>query len=426
VKKISFTIIALLILAIPCAYWIIGLAPASTMPVFVYDFGRLCALVVFVLIFFQYLLSARIKWTEKGIGLDRMLMIHKRSGLIVLFLILGHPLLMNLSERWQGFSSPFHVFKLLGLVTLLLLVLSAGAALLYERLRLKYEVWKSLHKAGYALYPLAFAHSFLIGGTVQEGPVRILWILLLVLYACILCHKALRRRSLRRRPFNVAEVRKENPSVCTVFFEGDHGKYKPGQFMMLQLKRNGVVSEPHPFTISSSPTSKRLSVTIKDVGDFTSTVNRTRPSEAAYIDMPYGVFSFLSSSADSFVFIAGGIGITPFMSMLRYMRDRKTRHKVVLLWANRAEEDILFKEELAAMEQENSSLKIVHVLSRQDSWEGEKGHVDSERLKKFVSDFGKPVFFICGPPAMMRAVKSALRNLGIPAKNVRMERFALR
>jgi predicted ferric reductase len=130
------------------------------MPVFVYDFGRLCALVVFVLIFFQYLLSARIKWIEKGIGLDRMLMIHKRSGLIVLCLIFGHPLLMNLSERLAGLFQSFSCLQAPWACDPSGPCFSAGAALLYERLRLKYETWKSLHKAGYALYPLAFATAF--------------------------------------------------------------------------------------------------------------------------------------------------------------------------------------------------------------------------------------------------------------------------
>jgi ferredoxin-NADP reductase len=155
-------------------------------------------------------------------------------------------------------------------------------------------------------------------------------------------------------------------------------------------------------------------------------VHRTAPSDLAYIDMPYGVFSFVNTLGDSFVFIAGGIGITPFMSMLRYMKDKGMRNKVLLLWANRTEHEILFKEELAAMEQENPWLKIVHVLSRQDSWQGEKGHVDRERLEKYLKEFEKPVFFICGPPAMMKAVESALRDLGVPPRKIRMERFALR
>jgi predicted ferric reductase len=425
-KKTAFVVISLMVIALPFVSWFRGPAPDSSLGGLLYDLGRLCALAAFVLIFFQYLLSARVKWIERGIGLDRMLMLHKRSGLVVLGLVIGHPVLMALGERLQGFSSPFHFFKVLGLVTLLVLVLSAGAALLYERLKLKYETWKNLHKAGYALYPLAFVHSFLIGGTVQQGPVRILWIVLLILFAFILCHKALRRWSLRRRPFSVAKVRRESPSVSTVFFDGDHGEYKPGQFMILQLKRDGVVSESHPFTISSSPTEEKLAVTIKEVGDFTSTVKGIRPSEAAYIDMPYGVFSFLNSPGDAFVFIAGGIGITPFMSMLRYMKDRKMRHRVLLLWANRTEEDILFKEELEAMGRENPSVKIVYVLSRQDSWQGEKGHVDREKLQKVVRDFGTAMFFICGPPAMMRSVESALRDLGVPPRRIRMERFALR
>lgn len=425
-KKFSLTIIALGGVAIPLGYWVIGLAPAFFGPGFFYDLGRLCALFAFVLLFFQYLLSARVKWIERGIGLDVLFGIHKKFGVLALCLVIAHPSLMFIGERLQGLASPFHLLKGLGLAALLLLLLSAGAALIHERLGLKYETWKGIHKTGYILYPFAFVHSFLMGSTVQRGPVRLMWALLCFLFVLVLFFKALRRWALRRRPFKVTEARKEGPSVCTLFFQGKHRDYQPGQFMILQLKRRGAVSEPHPFTISSSPTSDNLSVTVKGVGDFTSTVSQTSPSDSAYIDMPYGVFSFLNAPAEEVVFIAGGIGITPFMSMLRYMNDKDMRQKVLLLWANKTEDDILFREELAALEENRPSLRIVHVLSRQDSWQGEKGHINREKLSKWVKDFGKPVFFICGPPLMMEAVKSELRNLGVPSRRILMERFALR
>lgn len=419
-------LIAVLCLAVPFFCWVAGLTPAFLGPGFFYDLGRLCGLFAFVLLFFQYLLSARVKWLERGIGLDVLFAVHRKSGVLILSLALAHPSLMFVGERLQGPAGPFHLFKVLGLVTLLVLLLSAGAALFQGPLGLKYETWKNVHKAGYALYPLAFVHSFLIGSTVQREPVKALWALLFFLFLMVLCFKALRRWSLRRRPFRVAEVRRESPTVCTLSFQGKHGGYDPGQFMLIRLKRNGVVSEPHPFTIASSPLAEKLSVTVKDAGDFTSTVCRTSLTDSAFIEMPYGVFSFLNAPGDAFVFIAGGIGITPFMSMLRYMEDTDSGAEVLLLWANRTESDILFREELAAMEKTRPALKVVHILSRQDSWEGEKGHVCKEMVRKYVSDPGKPVFFICGPPAMMEAVKSSLRELGVPAKKIFMERFALR
>lgn len=425
-KKIVLAVIGFLLVAVPAAYWAFGLVPADPWPVHLYDLGRLCTLVAFVLLFFQYVLSARVKWIERGIGLDKLFAVHKACGVLILCLVLAHPSLIYLSERLQGQALPFGFFKLLGLVTLLILLASAGAALLFGHIRLNYETWKRIHKAAYLVYPLAFGHSFLMGGTVQKGPVQILWTLLLLSYGVILVHKLVRRMVLRRHPFKVTEVRKESASAWTLVFEGDHGPYKPGQFMIVQLRRKGTVSESHPFTLSSSPTQEKLAITVKAVGDFTSTLNQTKVSDFGYLEMPYGVFSFLNSKGKDFVFIAGGIGITPFISMLRYMHDKASRNPVLLLWANRTEEEILFRQELEKLAETWPSLRIVHILSRQDSWQGEKGHIDGEMLSKYVRDFERPHFFICGPPLMMEDVERALRRFGVPRKRIHAERFALR
>jgi len=114
------------------------------------------------------------------------------------------------------------------------------------------------------------------------------------------------------------------------------------------------------------------------------------------------------------------------MSMLRYMRDRDKNRPILLLWANKHERDIGFRDELNDMKQDMPFFKIVHVLSRQDDWPGEKGHVDAETLRKYVKDFSVPHFFVCGPVPMMQSILSALRNLEVPGKKIHMERFALR
>jgi ferredoxin-NADP reductase len=92
------------------------------------------------------------------------------------------------------------------------------------------------------------------------------------------------------------------------------------------------------------------------------------------------VFSFLQHDAKRLVFIAGGIGITPFMSMLRYIRDRKLKKELILFWANKMEKDIAFRDELEKMAAEMPSLRAIHILSRQENWPGEKGHIHMERF----------------------------------------------
>jgi predicted ferric reductase len=255
---------------------------------------------------------------------------------------------------------------------------------------------------------------------------RVFWGILALIYLAALAGRIWQRYALRRHPFSVSAVSRETDDTWSLHFEGDHKDYAPGQFMILQLARKSKVSEPHPFTIASSPTRKDLSVCVKAVGDFTSTIGETSRSDLAYIDMPYGLFSFLNYEAERLVFIAGGIGITPFMSMLRYICDRKLQKEVILLWANKREKDMVFRDELEKMASQMPSLKVLHVASRQEDWPGEKGRIDADKLKKHVGNFHQGEFFVCGPPHMMSDVEKTLSGLGVPKKRIHMERFALR
>jgi ferredoxin-NADP reductase len=245
-------------------------------------------------------------------------------------------------------------------------------------------------------------------------------------FVAIVAYKLLQRSKVRRNPFRITGILQETYDTWSIQFEGEHPPYNPGQFMIVQLLRDGTCSEPHPFTIASSPTAESLSISVKSVGDFTSTIGETKITDMAYIDMPFGVFSFLTYNALDMVFIAGGIGITPFMSMLRYIYDKKLKKNVILLWGNKTEQDIAFRKELENMASEMPTLKVVHVLSRQEGWTGEKGNIDAEVLKRYVVNFQDKQFFICGPPPLMRAVKRTLRELGVPKNRIHSERFALR
>ena len=142
--------------------------------------------------------------------------------------------------------------------------------------------------------------------------------------------------------------------------------------------------------------------------------------------MPYAVFSFHFHNAQKLVFIAGGIGITPFISMLQAIYEQKLDKKVTLFWGNKTEKDIVFKGKIDRMASELPGLKIVHVLSRQDDWKGEKGRINKDILEKHLNGSIEGEFFICGPPKMMEDVKKDLKSLEVHGKRIHMERFALR
>jgi len=425
-KKWVLLAVMALFLAMPVVFWAQTLSGGLPLGVYLYDAGRLLALVGFVFVFFQYVFSSKVRWLERGIGLDKLFGIHRTSGLIGLTLILIHPIPLFLSDIVQGYAPSISPLKLVGVVSLLIFVVAAGSAILYGRLRLKYETWKAIHWASYVALPLGFLHSLLLGSDLVRPPLRTFWIVLAALYVAIVLYKLWNRVRVRRHPFQVAAVVQETHDTWSLYFEGKRLDYKPGQFLIVNLIRDGRVSEPHPFTISSSPTRDRLSISVKSVGDFTSTIGHTKTTDRAYIDAPYGAFSFVEHDAPSLVFVAGGIGITPFMSMLRYMHDRELERSVVLIWGNKTERDIAFRDELDDMAAEMLSFQVVHVMSNQEDWPGEKGYVDAAKLQRYMGSVENPQVFVCGPPVMMTKVIQSLRGLGVPKRRIHYERFALR
>ncbi|HUV38654.1 MAG TPA: FAD-binding oxidoreductase, partial [Planctomycetota bacterium] len=201
--------------------------------------------------------------------------------------------------------------------------------------------------------------------------------------------------------------------------------HAPGQFVFLTLRRKGRKSEEHPFTISSSPAADgAFTVTVKKSGVFTNTIDRTAAGDGALVEGPFGRFSYVHTDAQEFLFIAGGVGITPIMSMLRTLRDTGDARPAVLIFANKTGRDILFRDELSKLP---ANVQVVHVLSQApDDWRGPTGYVTAEVLTEHAGAMLKSAeVYLCGPPPMMDAVTVSLRSLGVPNRRIHTERFAL-
>ena len=206
--------------------------------------------------------------------------------------------------------------------------------------------------------------------------------------------------------------------------------YAPGQFHFLTFYRKADLPvEEHHWTISSSPAQKEyVSSTIKALGDFTSTIGLTKKGDRVSVHGPFGRFSYVFHPEEKdLVFIAGGIGITPLMSMLRHMKDTRDERAVILLYANRTPSDIVFREELSEIEKgEFPALNTVHVLSRAgEHWSGEKGYIDKEKIEKYCGvQAGDKSYYVCGPPGMLSTVTATLKELGVPDSRIRIEIFS--
>jgi 3-phenylpropionate/trans-cinnamate dioxygenase ferredoxin reductase subunit len=168
-------------------------------------------------------------------------------------------------------------------------------------------------------------------------------------------------------------------------------------------------------------------MTIKELGDFTAKIGNVTPGQVVYLDGPYGAFTIdRYQQAPGYVFIAGGIGITPVMSMLRTLADRGDPRPLLLIYANKTWEDVTFREEIEELKK-RLNLRLIHVLGDPpEDWEGEKGMVTRELLSRHLPKLPElQEYFVCGPPPMMDAVETSLYRLKIPIGNVHSERFNL-
>jgi predicted ferric reductase len=180
----------------------------------------------------------------------------------------------------------------------------------------------------------------------------------------------------------------------------------------------------HPFSIASSAEqTSALEFTIKECGDFTSRIKTLSPGEIVYVDGPYGSFSCDRYPADALVFIAGGIGAAPIMSMLRTLADRADRRPLVLLYANKRWERAAFREELDLL-RERLDLRVVHIVENPPpGWQGESGFIDAAMIARHLPDVRERQYFLCGPVPMMDVCEKALRRLGVPAVKFHSELF---
>ena len=404
---------------------------------FLYEIGRGFALISFMVLNFQPLLASRLKWIERPFGLDIVIRHHKYMAMFATFLLICHPLLLSTGKK--GFSIiigtnvPWPVW--LGRVAIVVLLANMFFSFSSLRGRIRFEAWRNIHDVlGPLLLVLIFAHSFFQGGDLKIKQVAYLWLAMsIAAVTAFVFHRLVRPRLLRRRAYKVIEVRRETPDVWTVKLSPPEGvkrfDYLPGQFQFLTFYRDrGLPVEEHHWTISSAPTeSVHVSSTIKELGDFTSTIGKTKPGDAAAVHAPFGRFSYvLHPEENDLVFIAGGIGITPLMSMLRHMRDTRSDIRVLLLYANRTEEDIVFKRELQEIGAgEHPRLKTVHILSAAgEGWHGETGYIDSEKIERFCWSSSEKAFYLCGPAGLVDGVIKILKGRGVRDGRMHREIFS--
>jgi predicted ferric reductase len=386
----------------------------------------------------QFALIARFKAVAAPFGIDALTRFHREVSFVALAFILAHPILLFIQNASKYlpllnvFTAPWRArFAVASVILLLALMV---ASLLRKRLRLSYEAWQVSHGVlAVAVVVLALLHIQGVGYYVSGDVKRALfWFFGGGLVAMLVWIRIVEPVLRLRHPWRVAAIEPERGNATTLVFEPvRHGgfSFQPGQFGWIVVGRSAFARVQHPFSFSSGAEANedgRVAMTIKAAGDFTGRIASFPVGTKVYVDGPHGVFSIDREQAQGYVFIAGGVGITPLYSMLVTMKEREDVRPATLLYASQRWEDVIFREQLEELERTMPNLRVVHVLSEPPSvWAGETGLIDAAIVSRHVPErfYSRYEFFVCGSPAMLDAMEDVLLSLGVPASRLNTERF---
>ena len=399
--------------------------------------GQLTALLGTYLALVQLVLMARSPWLDQAFGIPRLAVWHRWIGFACLWLLVAHAVLTTIGYAVVDGTSIVdetgtlltqYPFVLMATVGLGLLVLVGITSLRIALRRVSYETWYYLHLYAYLGIALGFAHQLVVGTDFIDDPIATAyWIGLYAVTVGLLV--AFRfgppvQMALRHR-MRVAKVVTEAPGVVSIYVTGrDLGRLpvRAGQFFLWRFLTGDGWWRPHPFSVSAAPNGEWLRLTVKDRGDDTHWVQGLTTGTRVLAEGPYGAFTAALRTQRRVLLIAGGIGITPLRALIEEMAP--PRRWLTLIYRARKWEDLVFRAEIDQLVQAHG-WTVHYVVGRRDHGEVAPEPLDARHLRALVPDIAKHDVFVSGPDSMIEAVRTSLRELGVPARQIHSERFSL-
>lgn len=228
------------------------------------------------------------------------------------------------------------------------------------------------------------------------------------------------------------EVKNESSFAKTFKFglNNQDFTHQAGQYLTIDLPVDDPRGKRRPFTISSSPTEKEFVTITTRPGPspFKQALNSLEKGSKVTSKAPFGNFSLPNETLKPVVLLAGGIGITPFRSMIKFACDTKFSLPITLLYSNRTPDDIPFKIEFDNLCHLNHYFKPIYTITEPKNstvkWRGPLGFIDEKMIRENAPDLENPIFYVCGPPGMVEAMLEHLKKMAIPDDRVRFEKFS--
>ena len=382
------------------------------------------------MVLFLLLLISRWPVLERAFGQDHLMGWHKRLAPWAVYLIAAHVLLiitasaLEANRAWVAGlavvirTNPGIVPALGGL---LMMVTAGITSWRRARRRMRHETWWTLHLLTYAGIVLAFFHQVVAGDTFDDGAARAFWVVLYVLVlGLILWNRVLVpvTRS-RRHRLSVTEMVRESGDVVSVWMTGrdlDRLRLLPGQFMNFRFRHRGLSYEAHPFSVSGRD-GDRLRITVKALGDASTTLMDVPAGTRVTFEGPYGVMTPPRAEGSRYVLVAGGVGIGPIVSLVRGLSPRDV--PIDVIYRASVAQDLVLADELR--EYEAAGTIRLHLLAGPRAIHP----LDPEHLSSLLGDIADATVITCGPASLNDAVKESARELGVPGSRIHSEQFDL-
>ena len=393
--------------------------------------GQLTGLLGMALLSINFILAARFKFLDKLFnGLNRVYIKHHIIGALAFCFLLFHPIFLVIQYLFISLKASFNfIFYFqdwptsFGKIALLIMVV---LLVITFYLNFKYQNWKNTHQYFGLVLFFGGLHMLFVPSNISNNAVLKYYMLgLAVLGAYAYLYRTIFGVYKKTEyKYKLDEVKKINDSVVELKLTPLFKKIKflPGQFVFLRFETGGLLSESHPFSVTSYSDGDNLSLGIKTLGDYTSMIYLLKPGVTCLIEGPFGAFSYAKAESKRQIWIAGGIGITPFLSMARQINTGHgdaNNYNIDLYYSVKNASETAFAQELEEISRRNNNFKFFEHVTEKD------GFISAELVTKKSDNIAGAEIFLCGPAGFMKSLRSQFIKFGFSNSKIHSEEFSL-
>ncbi|PLW80952.1 oxidoreductase [Kineobactrum sediminis] len=420
---------------VPLIFFIAGLSAgdfASTATI-LNMLGRLTGVLGVAFLLLSAALSARVPGVDQPFGgLTKLWHTHHRMGAASLFLLMLHPLLLAFSaagySQQAAISTLFPAFSntaaWMGWTALILMMIFLAPSFAFFGPP-QYERWKHIHALAGPAVIFALIHTFMASRTMPGMADTVIWSIFALLAVGAVSWRLLFSQRIGRLDYTVKHVEPVTDGVVELTLEPQDKplEYEAGNFVYLtpfDKHLDAGDREEHPYTLSSSPLEPNLRIAIKSLGDASRAIQSIDPGTKVTVEGPYGRFFPAGGRVESpELWVAGGIGITPFLARMRHIQALQSGGDIVMIYAVQDESRALYADEIRELAlQIPGFVLVMHYFYHE-------GPVSAEFLHRHCPDLGHREIYICGPLPLNELIKQHAHHAGVTHNHIHSEEFEL-